>query len=130
MQRQHDLVNFVSHGAISDIMSKKAENSADPGNENITENRRKFRMVQPEEFHAGLRAQCFDQPRHRIQEAIHQNQPSFFLRIKFVGRQQPTAWKEGVVEGEIIKCWVHSVLDYESAADIFDAVAQHREVGI
>lgn len=73
-----------------------------PRNENIAENRRKFSMVQPEEFclivvsgdlwkaekltHASLRAQCFDQPRHLVHEAIHQNQLSFFLRIEFVGR--------------------------------------------
>jgi predicted DNA-binding protein len=34
------------------------------------------------------------------------------------------------MKGEVIEVGIESVLDYESAADVLDTVAQHREVGV
>jgi len=119
--------------------------SLHPGNKNITENRGEFCLVQPEEFclivaslslrkvrrltNAGVHAQGFYKPRHLIQELAHQRHADLFIRSEFVGINQPVAWKDDIVKGEIIESWIESVLDYESAADVLDAVAQHRKVG-
>jgi hypothetical protein len=34
------------------------------------------------------------------------------------------------MERKAIKRWVHSVLDHKSAADVLDAVAQDRQIGV
>lgn len=34
------------------------------------------------------------------------------------------------MERKVIICWVHSILNNKGAADVLDAIAQDREIGV
>jgi predicted DNA-binding protein len=40
-----------------------------------------------------------------------------------VGRNKPVTWEDDIMKGEIIECGIESVHDYESTADVLNAVA-------
>jgi len=78
--------------------------------------------------HADLHAQDFYNPRYRIEEHAHQGHFDFFTRSELMGRNKPVTWEDDIMKGEIIECGIESIRDYESTADVLDAVTQHRDV--